>query len=450
MNIGPEILPLPQSQELRQPQFRSSASLALLVLLLIDTQAYLDRQILSLVMPAIKKEFALTDTMVSMLPGFAFVLPFVLVAPFAGRVADTMNRKLVCAFAVITWSLATIGSGLATSYALLFFTRILLGAAQAFLIPAAWSLMSDYFSTTRLPRAISIFTLGPYLGSGLALILGGVVLGAFSTPFVTQAGPLDVWRIALVAAGLTGTLPLLLLWRVREPPRGNSVWHAAPEKAWDVYSFMWTARAYYAPFYCGMAFQTVAFSAIPIWMPSFLSRRFDAELSIVGLHYGVATLIMGCIGVLGGPILGRALLRAGFPDYQLRIAFAASLAAAPLTAGLAFVPSYGSALVIGGALAFLGGISIPMAGSGMQTVTPSGMRGVAAALLTLSIALAGVAVAPALIGVMTDYVFGDPAKVGWSIGLVCTFSTLVASATLHHGLPGFRARLAILSERREN
>src|SRR3546814_16465483 len=80
------------------------------------------------------------------------------------------------------WSVFTIACGLAGSYRILFVARMGVGAAEACLMPAAWSLIADYFSRARLPRAMSFFLLGPYLGGGLALILGGTVVQALGNP----------------------------------------------------------------------------------------------------------------------------------------------------------------------------------------------------------------------------------------------------------------------------
>src|SRR3546814_6477657 len=117
------------------------------------------------------------------------------------------------------WSSDVCSSDLG-SYRILFVARMGVGAAEACLMPAAWSLIADYFSRARLPRAMSFFLLGPYLGGGLALILGGTVVQALGNPNGNGGiNGLEPWRAAFLVAGCIGVVPALLLFFIREPAR---------------------------------------------------------------------------------------------------------------------------------------------------------------------------------------------------------------------------------------
>src|SRR3546814_8243306 len=85
-------------------------------------------------------------------------------------------------------------------------------------MPAAWSWIADYFSRPRLPRAMSFFLLVPYLGGGLALLLGGTVVQALGNPNGNGGiNGLEPWRAAFLVAGCIGVVPALLLFFIREP-----------------------------------------------------------------------------------------------------------------------------------------------------------------------------------------------------------------------------------------
>src|SRR3546814_13626292 len=77
--------------------------------------------------------------------------------------------------------------------------------------------------------------------------------------------------------------------------------------------------AFYGAFYGGISLQTITFYAVPAWMPTFLIRRFHVSLAEIGVQYGTVVLIMGCLGVIVGPFLGRWLVARGHHDSNMRI-----------------------------------------------------------------------------------------------------------------------------------
>nr|WP_053000047.1 MFS transporter [Sphingomonas sp. Y57] len=413
-----------------------------IILLLGYSFAFVDRQMLNLLVEPIRRDFRLDDTSVSFLLGFAFVLAFAFAAPIAGRWADLGHRRNICVFAVAVWSAFTVGCGLSASYGMLFSARLGVGAAEAFLMPAAWSLIADYFSRDRLPRAMSVFLLGPYLGGGMALILGGTVVHALGNPSGDGGWHgLTPWRAAFLVAGCIGLVPILLLFLIREPARQETT--AAPSfRLGAVVRHMWQARAFYGAFYGGISLQTITFYAVPAWMPTYLVRRFGVPLGDIGLEYGVIVLIMGCLGVLAGPFLGRWLVARGYRDHNMRIPVIACLGLVPVAAALPLAASYPAALAICAVLTFFCSLPMPMAAAALQTVTPNRMRGVAASLYMFIVSLVGVALPPTLIALLTDHVFHDPAKVGWSLGIVCSLAALFAALVIARGLPAYRAALA--------
>jgi len=407
------------------------------VLLAAYTYSFIDRQVMNLLVEPIRASFRLDDVEVSLLLGFAFIVAYAIAAPFGGRFADRGNRRMIVAVAIFLWSMFTIGCGLAPSYGWLFAARFAAGASEALLLPAAWSLIADYFSRERLPRAMGLFLLGPYVGGGLALILGGAIVhGAF------EGSAIEGWRQAFIVAGAIGAVPAILALTMREPPRGGPrVSGTDAPTTRQIASYFRKHGGFYSGFYGGISLQTITFFAFPAWMPTFVVRHFDVSLGEIGFHYGLISLVLGCAGVLAGPALARALERRGRADANMRIAAWSSTAIAPVALMIPFVPDYGSALVIMGLVTFIGSLPMPTNAAALQLVTPNRMRGVAASIYMFVVSLVGVAVPPTLIALLTDHVFHDTAMVGYSLGIVCFVASIFALIVLWVMLPAYSRAL---------
>ncbi len=412
------------------------AWLIVVILLTAYANAYVDRQLVNLLVLPVKAEFRLTETGVSLLLGFAFVAPLALFAPLAGRLADMGRRRSICVVAILSWSLSTLLCGFSRSYEALFAFRMLTGACEALLVPAAWSIIADYFSRAQLPRAMSIFMLGPYIGSGLALVLGGLVVKLLQYPLPSHFG-LVPWRVTFMVAGFIGILPVLLVLLVREPGRPVSEQHGLP-KLQHIFAAMRDRGRFYGPFYAGMALLTITFSAVPAWMPSLLARRFGTGLGEIGLQYGTLTLVAGCAGVLSGPMVGGWIARRGHAGHHMLVALIACVVTIPVMMAFPLIASYRIALAASAFVTFIGAVSIPMTASALQIATPCPMRGVAASLYVCVVAIVGVALPPILVALLTDHVFHDPGMVRWSLSIVCSSSLILATFAIVLSLAAYR------------
>ena len=415
------------------------------VLLLAYTFAFIDRQVMNLLVEPVRHAFTLDDTQVSLLLGVAFVVAYAIGAPFGGRLADAGHRRNICLIVIAVWSLFTIGCGFAPTYGWLFAARFAVGATEACLMPAAWSLIADYFTRDRLPRAMGLFLLGPYLGGGIALILGGAVVK--SVVATGGQGGLEGWRLTFMVAGAIGLIPTLLMLGIREPRRAHAT-HAEPHAPpiGTVVRHLFGQWRFYGGFYGGISLQTITFYAFPAWMPTFLIRHFKMPLGTIGLHYGLITLVVGCIGVLCGPQIARWLAGRGHRDSNMRIAAWSSTLIAPIAALVPFVPSYGAALVLVGLVTFIGSLPMPTNAAALQIVTPPRMRGVAASIYMFTVSLVGVAIPPTLIALLTDHVFHDTGAVGQSLAIVCFGASICAATVLWAALAGYREALRVADE----
>ncbi|HEY8835075.1 MAG TPA: MFS transporter, partial [Chthoniobacterales bacterium] len=156
---------------------RRGARSAVILLLGINIFNYVDRQILAAVEPSIRAAFFLPGDKnalaISGILGSAFLVTYMLVAPALGWLADRFSRWLIIGFAVIFWSFATAGSGLAATFGILFFTRILVGVGEGGYGPAAPTILADLFPIETRGRIMSLFFAAIPVGSALGYVIGG-------------------------------------------------------------------------------------------------------------------------------------------------------------------------------------------------------------------------------------------------------------------------------------
>jgi len=412
----------------------------------IYTAAFIDRQILNLLVDPIKRSLVLSDTEVSLLQGLAFTSAYVLFSPFFGRLADRANRRNILVAGAITWSIATMSCGLTTDYWVLFASRFGVGAAEACVSPAAWSILSDYFNREKLPRAMSVFLIGPYLGAGLALVFGGLLIGVasgFIADYPLLSG-LEPWQFVFIAIGFPGVLLGLATLVVREPPRRSFAGGDAPAETYTIRetgAFFWARRAFFGRFYAAMTAIIIVLYALPAWMPAFLMRRHGADAATMGFEYGALVLVMGTCGVLSGPVIGRWIERRGYEGGTVMVAGVAALALVPASIALSLAPTYATALAAAAVATFFFSMPQAMAASALQLATPNGMRGMASAMYVFLVAVVGLGIAPTIVALFTDVVFRDPAMVGVSLSIVCGSSAAVGAWLAFRALPHYRASL---------
>jgi len=422
------------------------------VMTLISIVGYIDRQIVNLLVEPIKADFKVSDTQISLLQGLAFMTAYVAFSPLFGRWVDKGNRRNILIFQVVVWSAFTAICGLVRNYAQLFMARVGVGAAEAGLVPATWSIIGDSFDAERLPRAFSIYLMAPYLGGGLAMVAGGVLLRAaegwqaYSLPLI---GVLAPWQLVFLAVGIPGMLMGAILLTVKEPARGGvPVKAAAAAEAAgnaptlkEVFATLWRHRAFYLNFYLGMACIISVLYAMPAWTPSLLIRRFGMTPADVGLDYGILLLVSGSTGVLMGPVVGKLLTRVGRADSLVQVATIAAAGLVACSVALFFVDSYRVALGVATAAGLFYSLPQAMSASAIQLVTPNRMRGIASSLYILTITVIGLGVGPTAVALLTDYVFANPARVGESLAIVTLASAVIGVWLLWRGARGFRAMM---------
>ena len=411
------------------------------LLTLVYTFSFVDRQVLNLLVEPIRLDLGLSDTSISFLQGLAFVVPYVVMSVPIGRLVDKFNRVGVLIGGALVWSVTTFACGMASSYGQLLVARMGVGAGEASVTPAAWSLLADYFPPEKLARPVSFYLMGPYLGGGLALIGGAAVIdwaktvGQLSLPLL---GDVAAWQFTFMAVALPGLIIAAMLATIPNPQRqhANDVPRRAP--AWsEVFGFLRSEARIYLAVMLGVPFLVVILYGLQGWVPTIMVRVYGWELAEAGRIYGTVALLTGSAGVLSGPVVGNWLRDRGYADYPLRVGAGAALAIILSTCSLPWQASGAGALVCIALASYFVTLPLALMTFTMQTVTPHDMRGVVAGMYVVCTNVIGLGLGPTLVAGTTDYILGDPNRVHVSLTLVVVVVAPIAMLLLMSGMHAF-------------
>jgi MFS family permease len=222
----------PQPPPVRDATGSPYAWYVLGVLVVVYVFNFLDRQILSILAERIKRDLNLSDAQIGFLYGTAFAIFYSIFGIPLGRLADVWDRRRLISIGLAFWSAMTALSGLARSFPQLALARIGVGVGEATLSPAAFSILSDYFPSTRRATVLAIFQSAIFIGSGLGLGIGGLIVERWDAAWAGATPPfrLHGWQVAFFVAGVPGLLLTLWARTLREPVRGQADGiFAAPE-----------------------------------------------------------------------------------------------------------------------------------------------------------------------------------------------------------------------------
>ena len=421
------------------------------VLMVIYVLSFIDRQILSLIVDPVKKDLDVSDTQMGLLMGFSFALFYsILGVPF-GWLSDRKSRRSIIAGGVAVWSAMTAMCVIAKHFWQLFMLRVGVGVGEAALSPAAYSLITDYFPRNRLATAISVYGMGIYIGSGMAFLLGGVVVRYTATsealiwPVIGEIRP---WQLVFFAVGAPGLAIAALVFTIREPLR-RGLKRLGPNSQVSFPQFLRHVHANAAAVWCHhLGFALLAFLGYGTisWIAAFFTRVHGWKVQEVAYAYGFAVMIFGASGIMFGGMLADWLSHHGYRDAKLRTGFIAALVCMPIAIAFPLMPNGTLAMGVACLLAFANAMPFGVAPAAMQEMMPANMRGQAGAFYLLVINIISIGFAATTIGALNDHVFHDPQAVGKSLLVVGIVTTTGAAIFLYCGMKPFVRSLDRLKE----
>jgi MFS family permease len=306
----------------------SGARSALFLLLTINLFNYIDRQILAALEPDIRATFFAPGDVNAMtktgLLGDAFFVTYMISAPILGLLADRISRWLIVGSAVILWSLASGGSGLAATFAILFVTRTCVGIGEGGYGPAAPTILADLFSIETRGRVMAIFYAAIPVGSALGYVIGGLV------------GAHLGWRWAFYLVTPPGLLLGLLCFWQRDPRvAGHRLVQESPRRSVADYLRLFRTRSYLIN--CvAQTLMTFVTGGLGFWAAAYL--RYRNQSPEVGMTiFGLITVVAGLVStLLGGVIADR--LRSRFAGSYFWVSGIGMLIACPFFVVTLYIP----------------------------------------------------------------------------------------------------------------
>ena len=412
------------------------------VLTLANTSAFIDRQILGLLVGPIRRDLGISDAQMGILYGLAFALFYTLLGIPLGRAADRVSRRAIIGLGIAAWSIMTVLCGMARSYDQLLLARFGVAIGEAALAAPALSLIADYFVPDRRATALSVYALGVYLGAGLANLVGGALLArldgtaAVVWPLLGEMRP---WQQVFVVVGLPGFVVALLMTTVREPIRHET--GQREERAFTVAEVAEYLRANACTFFChGMGYALFALVnfATAAWLPTHLIRTYGWTAARAGITLGTLTSTIGVLGVVTGGRVADVLLARGYTDAKLRVGIIAALG--NLVCGAIYTLAPNAALSVAALVPynFFASFAFGAATAAVQEVTPNRMRAQVGALYLSVVTLVGLGLGPSIVGILTSVVYGRDAAVRYSLLWVTVVGLAGAATLLAAGLAPYR------------
>lgn len=418
------------------------------ILMVAYVLSFVDRQILNLLVEPIRRDLAINDTQMSLLMGLSFALFYTVCGIPLGRVADTRSRRGLIAVGILFWSAATAACGMAKLYWQFLLCRIGVGVGEAALSPAAYSLIADSFPAERRATAISVYSMGVYLGSGLAFLVGGLVIqfasaqGDVTLPVLGEVRP---WQLIFLILGVAGVFFTLLMLAIKEPVRrGAGAGVAVPLSEVGRYIRANRRTVLLHNFgFAGLAFAGYGSAA---WIPTFYIRTYGWDAGQVGIVYGSIVAVFGCLGIVFGGRLADWMAKRGRSDANMRVGLYAALGALPMVVLFPVMETAFLASLLLAPAVFCLSMPFGVAPAAIQEIMPNSMRGQASAIYLFVITLIGLGVGPTAVALVTDFVFADDSALRYSLLIVTTLAVLMSIILLAKSLKPYRESVVRLEQ----
>lgn len=367
-------------------------NIALAMLFVVGTINFVDRQLLSVLVEPIRAEMQFSDTQFGLLTGLAFALFYAAMGVPVAMIADRWNRVKLIGIACVVWSGFTAACGMVSSFWQLAAMRFGVGAGEAGGTAPSLSVIADYYPPDQRPLAIGLFTCNGPFG-----VFVGAAFGAWAAAHIG-------WRNAFLVIGLVGVIVApLLIWAVREPPRGQMDAHRPAD---DVLPFaqslaMFVRRRSLRMVMIASGLAAFVSYGMLNWIPAFLMRTQKMPLEAMATWFAPAAGITFGVGILGGGWLVSHRAKRSPRAYGT----------IPALATAVLVPTFIAALLVDSWQLSLALMLVPMAACTayvapalalVQNLTPPRSRATAAAVLMLMFNIVGLGLGPLFAGIVSD------------------------------------------------
>jgi MFS family permease len=418
------------------------------VLTLVYVFSFIDRQILSLLVRPLRRDLQITDTEVSILMGFSFAVFYTFCGIPLGRLADTRSRRSIIAAGLVFWSAFTGLCGLARNFAQMLLFRVGVGVGEAALSPSAYSLITDYFPKEKLGTAISVYSMGIYIGAGMSYLLGGIVVRFASAQeawILPLVGAVRPWQVIFLAVGLPGILVTPLVYSIREPLRRGIARHASAVPARESFAYMLENKRTFLCHTIGFGLLSLTSYASGAWVPEFFRRNYHWDIPHTGIVYGSLVIVFGSLGIVGAGRIADVLRARGILQANMLVGMWVALIGIPVSCLLYLAPSAGWATLWLAPGCLMAAAPFGISAAAVQQMMPNPMRGQASAVYLFIINMIGLGLGPTAVALCTQYLFRRDDAVNYSLLVVHLLALSLAAILLGGGLKPFLRSLERLN-----
>ena len=258
---------------------------------------YMDRQMLSTMKESMQLDISELQTAENFGRLMAvFLWIYGLMSPFAGAIADRVNRKWLIVISLFVWSAVTYGMGYANTFTEIYWLRALMGVSEALYIPAGLSLIADWHSDKTRSLAVGIHMTGLYTGQAIGGF-GATVAASYT------------WHTAFHWFGLIGiAYALLLVLCLRENSNHNVVkpnietTKVEKESILKGFSAIFSTVAFWIILFY-FAAPSLPGWAIKNWLPTLFSENLNLPMAEAGPMSTITIALSSFCGVVAGGIL---------------------------------------------------------------------------------------------------------------------------------------------------
>ena len=423
---------------------RRYAWFVVFVLILASLIAFIDRQVVAIVVGPMQQDLGVGDTEIGWLYG-VFALFYAAAALPIATLADKRSRKHIIAIGIFLWSLLTIACGLTRSYWQIFLARIGVGIGEATLTPATTSLIGDYFPRKLVPLALSIFQAGPIIGTGLAFIIGGYVLNMVesSAPMTLPFfGELKPWQQTFVYVGAPGLILAVFFLGLKEPIRRLTP--SATSEGSDTEQLLrfYRQNARTITFHhLGFVCLVLTGYAFVFWSVTFFVRVHGLSAASASQTFGWIFVIFGPLGPLAVAWFAAHRRAQGHLDANITAGMIGGLLTIPCILLIQVAPSAFWAFVFYAPALMAVNSPFGIAAGSLPVITPPHLRARVAAVYMLTGSV-GMMFGPPLAGAFNEFVFPGTDGVRYSMITMTSFFGVLGVVFLWFGRAPYAISLA--------
>lgn len=363
------------------------AAWVIVLLMLINTVNFIDRQLPFILIESIKADLRLTDSEIGLMAGLSFAIVFSFAALPLAWLADRWSARNMLVITLSTWSLMTALTGFARNFTGLLGARMGVAASEAGCNPAAHALIARVFPAERRALVLALFSLGVPIGSMTGLMLGGWINDVAN------------WRTAFFVVGLPGVALALIAWLLLPRPAAAEAGHG-PAGFFDGLRHLFGLRSF-RHMAAGSALYACGSYAMNVFAAAFLIRVHGLTTAQAGLGFGLAFGIGGLVGTFLGGVLADTLGRRD-PKWRQLVPAIGQLLSFPCLIGAWLVPNVVLSVVLIGLGYVFGLFYFAPSFAVTQSLATDRIRASAAAVLTFCLTLVGSSVGPLTVGWASD------------------------------------------------